>query len=299
MKILITGGSGLVGTALTEKLIEKGYKVNWISRSNKSRKDVDVYQWDLKKAYIDKEAFKGVDAIVHLSGANISANRWSETYKKLIADSRIETSQLLFDSVTKYNIPLKTFISASAIGYYGTFTSDKVLTEDSPPGNDFLAKVCIEWEKKAKQFQTIGARTATIRTGVVLSNKGGALPQITKPIKWGVGANLGNGQQYMPWIHIDDLVNIYLKCIENSSMHGTYNATSPDSITNKKITKQLAKYLNRPLWLPNIPKSILKLILGERANLLLEGTRIFPKRLLNQKFSFKYSSFAEAIVSLF
>lgn len=298
-KILITGGTGLVGTALTEKLLEKGYEVNWLSRSKTSNSKVNTYIWNLDDNYIDMKTFENVHHIIHLAGANIAAKRWTKSYKNTIRKSRIDTSQLLFDYVKKHTPPLETFISASAVGYYGTFTSKETLTEDSPEGKDFLANVCIDWENKAKQFENLGIRTVIIRTGVVISEKGGALPQLQKPIKWGLGAPLSNGKQYMPWIHLDDLVNTYVKAIEDSNMSGSYNGTAPEAITNKELTAQLAKHFNKPLWIPCVPKSILKLLLGERATILLKGTHIIPQRLLLQEdFSFQYPTFERIVKTL-
>lgn len=297
-KILITGGSGLVGKALTQKLLEKGYSVNWLSHSGKKIPNVQSFKWNFKEEFIEEKAFEGVSYIIHLAGAGIAEKPWSKAYKNLIADSRIKTSQLLFDCVKRLQVPLKAFISASAIGYYGTFTSEEILTEDSPSGNDFLAKVCIEWENKAEQFQQINIRNVCVRTGVVLSEKGGALPQIKRPISLGLGAALGSGKQYMPWIHINDLVAIYLEAIENNKWQGSYNATSPGHITNQQVTKQIAQSLKKPLWLPNIPSFVLRIVLRKRAELLLKGSRILPKRSQEENFVFNFLNFRTAIATI-
>lgn len=296
-KILLTGGSGLVGKALTVKLISMGYEVNWLSRSSKPNANVTTYIWNPETKEIDEKAFQGVSHIVHLAGANISEKAWTTNYKKIIVDSRIQTSQMLFDYVKRLQTPLKSFMSSSAIGYYGTFTSEKILTENSPSGDDFLAKVCTEWENKALQFQKVlNVRTVCIRTGIVIANNGGAFPKIKKTIALGLGAPLGNGQQYMPWIHIDDLVDIYIKAIEDNSLKGCYNATAPQQITNKQFTEQTARELQKKLWLPKVPSVVLQLIFGQRADLLLKGTQTTPYRLLNETdFKFSYENFLKAI----
>lgn len=296
VKILITGGSGLVGRALTERLLEKGYEVCWLTHSNKKNTNIATYKWDLKKSFVDENAFKGISHIIHLAGAGIAEKNWTKKYKKHIADSRIQTSQLLFEYVKKLEVPLKAFISASAIGYYGTFTSEKTLTEDSPSGNDFLAKVCLKWEANAQQFQEqLNIRTVCLRTGVVLSNKGGALPKIKRPISLGVGASLGSGKQYMPWIHIDDLIGIYIKAIEDNTWQGTYNATAPDQVTNEQVTRQIALLLKKHILLPNIPAFVLRMALGKKSILLLKGAPVAPKRIEKENFSFLFSSFGSAI----
>lgn len=297
-KILITGGSGLVGKALTDKLIKKGYQVNWLSRNNKKSSKANVYQWNTKENFIDEQAFEGVSCVIHLAGANIFRKRWTDAYKKKIADSRIKTAQLLYDYVKKHNIPLKTFISSSAIGYYGTFTSEQILTEESPQGNDFLAQVCIEWERKAQQFEILNIRHVCVRTGVVLSKYEGAFPPIKKAISNYIGTPLGTGNQYMPWIHIEDLTNIYLKAVEDNTMQGAYNATAPEQLTNKQVIQQIANLLSKPLWLPNIPNYVLKTLLGDKASLLLEGTRIVPERIKRHDFSFNFPNLKKAIQNI-
>lgn len=294
-KVLITGGSGLVGSALTKKLLENGYKVNWLSRSEKENTNVSTYLWDTKHNFIDKNAFQGVSCIVHLAGANILKKAWTKNYRKRIADSRIQTAQLLFEYVKKLAIPLQSFVSASATGYYGTFTSPQIITEKAPCGHDFLAKVCVDWEAKAQQFQEIGIRSVCMRTGIVLSKNGGALPPLQKTIQLGIGTPLGSGKQYMPWIHIADLVAIYMKAIQENTMHGAYNATASEALTNEELVTQLAHHLKKPLWLPSLPEFVLKALMGQRANLLLKGSRMANKRILKANFSFQFPQFAQAL----
>ncbi len=299
-KILLTGGSGLVGQVLTQKLLEKGYEVLWLSRTKKERKGVTVYTWDWQDGFIEDKAFEGVTDIIHLAGANIATKNWSESYKKLIADSRVQTTKLLLEKVKQLNVNLESFVASSAIGYYGTFTSEATLTEQSPHGTDFLAKVCVDWEKASFDFEKeLGIRTVCVRTGVVFAKSGGAFPKIKRPIQLGVGSAIGSGKQYMPWIHIDDLATIYMKAIEDKTMRGSYNATAPEKINNLELTKQLAAALGRKIFLPNVPTFILKLFLGSRADLLTKGTFIIPKRLQKETdFHFLYPDFRKALVEL-
>lgn len=294
-KILITGGSGLIGKVLTDKLIKKGYQVNWLSRNSNKKTQADIYQWNPKGDFIEEEAFEGVSHIIHLAGANILEKRWTASYKQIIADSRTQTSQLLFDYVKRLKLPIHTFISSSAIGYYGTFTSEQTLTEKSLPGNDFLAQVCIEWESKARQFENLDIRHVCVRTGVVLSKYGGAFPPIKKAISNYIGSPLGTGKQYMPWIHIEDLANIYLKAVEDNTMVGAYNATSFYPITNEQLTNQIANAIRKPLLFPRVPAFLLRLMLGERAGLLLEGTHVQPQRIQEADFSFLYAKIEDSI----
>ncbi|MBS9767725.1 MAG: TIGR01777 family oxidoreductase [Flavobacteriaceae bacterium] len=288
-KILITGGSGLVGTALSKALLNRGYTVHWLGRCKHKNSLCPTFLWDWEKGRIEQGAFEGVSHIIHLAGANVGAKRWTKSYKKLIFDSRIQSSQLLFEFVKNLQIPLQAFISASAVGYYGTFTQDTPLTEDSPAGTDFLAKVCVEWEKKAQQFtEKLDIRSVCLRTPVVLAENGGALPKIAKPISWGLGAILGSGKQYMPYICLEDLVNLYIKAIEDNSMNGAYNACSSQQLTNEEFTKLLAKKMGKRIWLPNIPSFLLQFLLGEQSSILLAGSPVISTRLED-----KYSSFFE------
>ncbi len=288
-KILLTGGSGLVGQALTRALLQKGYEVAWLSRNARKGDIVPTFLWNWEKGMIDPKAFDGVTHIVHLAGANIASHRWTNSYKKKIADSRIETTKLLLEKVKKYDVSLESFVASSAIGYYGTFTSDETLTETSLKGNDFLAEVCEKWENASLQFANeLNIRTVCLRTGIVLAKEGGAFPKMLQPTSWGLGSVVGNGKQYMPWIHINDLVAIYVRALEDTTMHGAYNATAPEPTTNKDFTQNLAKALHTKIYLPNVPAFVLKLFLGKRADLLTKGTFVAPKKLQIEGFQHKY-----------
>ena len=248
---------------------------------------------------IEEGAIENADYIIHLAGAGIADKRWTNKRKKEIADSRIKTANLLYEKVKASNVILKAFISASAIGYYGTVTTDKIHTEDNLPARDFLGKTCQLWEKAAGQFSSLDIRTVKIRIGVVLARDGGALPKMALPVKLFAGAPIGSGNQYMPWIHVDDLCNIFIKVIESEEMNGIYNAVSPNHTTNKELTKAIAEILNKPLILPNVPAWFLKLIFGEMAGILLNGSRVSSEKIVREGVEFKYPELERALRDIF
>lgn len=286
--ILVTGGTGLIGKHLCNLLLKKGHKVSILSRSITNNQN--VFQWDIKNNYIDDDAIKSCDYIIHLAGAGIADKRWTSERKKIIIDSRVLSTNLLFNKVKELNPRLKGFIAASGIGFYGAITSENIFEENSSAGNDFLSTVCKQWEEASLQFTSLNIRTVIFRTGVVFSKEGGALEKIIKPIKLGVGAALGTGKQYMPWIVMEDLCNMYASAIENTELNGIYNAVAPEHITNKELTKSIAKTLKKPLFLPNVPEFILKIILGELAVILLKGSKVSSEKIKNTGFKFKYPS---------
>lgn len=295
--VLITGGTGLVGSRLTELLLKKGYEVAYLSRRKEQIPNVKVYRWDITKGYIEDGAVESADYIVHLAGAGIADKRWSESRKKEIIDSRIQPVDLLKDKLTKSN-KLKAFVSASAIGFYGGDTGEERIEENHAAGNDFLAECTKLWEKSADKIATLGIRTAKIRVGIVLSEKGGALPKLLQPIRLGFGAALGSGKQWMSWIHIDDLCNVFIKAIEDESMNGAYNAVAPNPVTNLEITKMAAKVLKKPFWLPNVPSFVLKLIFGEMAVVVLGGSYVLNKRIAETDFRYKFTDVESALQDL-
>lgn len=293
-KVVITGGSGLVGKMLCKLLISKGYSVSLISRTKKSNSLYDVYSW----SELDF-ALQNANYIIHLAGAGIVDKPWTTERKKEIVDSRVETANKIFNIVQEKKYPIEAFISASAIGYYGMITSDKIFLEEDEYANDFLGNTCKLWEDAATKFSSLGIRSVKLRTGIVLSKEGGALHKIAKPIQFNIGAALGSGKQFLPWIHIEDLCNMYLHAIENETLNGAYNAVASEHIDNNKFTKLVAHYLNKLLWLPNIPAFLLKIILGKRANLLLEGSRISNEKILKTNFQFKYPTINLCFENLF
>ena len=297
-KVLITGGTGLIGRQLSKSLADKGYEVIFLSRSKKSHSDSPIFIWDWNKDYIEEGALDQVDYIIHLAGANIADKRWSKHRKEQIIHSRVRSAQLLFSEIKKKDIKFKAYISASAVGYYGAITSDKIFRETDPAANDFLGRTCADWEVSSDDFKELGIRTVKLRTAVVLSGVGGALAKMSTPIKFGIGSAIGTGKQYMPWIHIDDICGIYLKAIEDQQMHGAYNAAAPEQLTNAELTRSLAHHLKRLLWLPNIPAFIMQLIFGKLSDVLLKGSRVSSEKLVSSGYKFQYPKLDAALINL-
>lgn len=295
--ILITGGTGLVGKKLTELLISEGYSVSHLSRK-KSQNGIKTFLWDVENNKIDVDCIKNCDAIVHLAGAGVADSRWTAERKKEILNSRILSSKLLLETIKNNPNQLKTFISASAIGIYGSDLSSTAVEENSQLGTDFLADVTKKWENSVDEIEMLEIRLAKIRIGIVLAKEGGAFPKIIAPIKLGFGAILGSGKQYMSWIHIDDLCHIFLQSIENQNYKGAINGVSAEAVTNEVFTKTAAKALGKKLFLPNAPAFVLKLALGEMATIVLDGKNVKPTKLIEQGFNFKYANLEQAIVDL-
>jgi hypothetical protein len=291
--ILVTGGTGFIGTALCDLLREKDHAVFILSRTKTD--NPNTFYWNLAERYIDSEAIIKADYIIHLAGEGIADKRWTKERKRLLINSRVDSANLLFEKVKELNPNLKGFISASGIGYYGATTSEKIYNENDVSGRDFVSAICKVWEKAAKQFNKINVRTVILRTGVVLSKEGGALEKLSQPIKLGVGTALGSGEQYIPWIHLEDLCNMYLYAIENEKIKGIYNAVAPDHLTNNSLTKIIANKLKKPLWLPNIPAFVMKILLGKMAVIILEGSRVSSEKIMATGFKFKYPNSKEAL----
>jgi len=297
-KILITGGSGLVGNAISELLLKKGHQPAWLSRESGSFKGIKKYEWDISKNYIDENAFEGVESIIHLAGAGIADKRWTSDYKKQIIDSRVKSAELLFNHISKNNIKLKTLVGCSAIGYYGAIQSEKLFTESDEPGTDFLAESCILWEKSYQPFINTDIRTAVIRTGVVLSNHGGAYLKMVPAFKYGFGAGLASGKQFFPWIHINDIAGIFVHALFNQNTKGIYNAVGSELTNNNDFSKQLAKSFNKPFFLPNVPKWALKLAMGEGAAMVTEGVKISNQKIKDSGYQFEFDSVEKALKDL-
>ncbi len=288
MKVLITGGSGLVGRRLTAVLQEKRHEVAWLSSRHWLKSNIPIYEYNYSSGEIDNEAIRWADVIVHLAGANVGEKKWSKKRRNLIMDSRVKTANLIFKSLKENEHQVKAFISASAVGYYGAVTTENIFTEESAAGSDFLSTVCQHWEKAADAFTTLGIRVVKIRSGVVWSNSGGALEKIIPPFKFGANVVLGNGKQYMPWIHIDDLCNIYLKVVEDESMQGVYNAVAPEHTNYGDFIRQLKPYFKRVFLNVKVPAFALRLVFGKMAVLLLDGSRVEAKRLAELGFQFQF-----------
>ena len=290
MNILLTGGTGFIGDQLVRQLIEKGHKVRILTRE----KEVEppYYSWD--KSSIDDKVFEDLDGIIHLAGAPL-LNTWTKSYKKEIIDSRVNTANLLFEKIKQLNIPLKFFITAAGSSYYGQKTSNVIFKETDKPGNDFLAEVCVHWENAAFQFESIGARVVAIRTPMVLDRKAEAYRLMKMPTQFGFGACLGSGQQWTTWIHLEDLCRIYIASVENDTYKGAINAVTSDQIPHKIFMEILAKQLHSKIRLPNIPSALVKLGMGEKSVLILEGARLSNEKLLETHFKFNYPNLNVAL----
>lgn len=295
--VLITGGSGMIGTRLTTLLRQRGYEVRHLERSIK-KSPVRTYLWDVDKGTIDVEALQGVKTIIHLAGANIGAKRWTEKRKQEIIDSRVKSTKLLKHALANNSHQVKTFLCASAMGYYGGDCGEEIKGEGDSPGSDFLAKVTQLWEEAATEFAQLGIRVVRIRTGIVLSSTGGALEPMAKQVKYGLAAPLGNGRQYMSWVHIDDHCEAFIHALEQDDMHGPYNSAAPAPATNRQFTQTLARLLQKPMFMPNVPAFILRLALGEMSTLVLGSCRISSDKLKATGFVFKYPDLEGALKNL-
>ena len=293
--ILITGGSGLVGRALTQELETANYSVAWLSRTpeKQSQKSFD---WDIDKKTIDDQALDWADAIIHLAGANVSEKRWTSSRKKIILESRTSSAQLIFDHLRTREKKPEVIVSASGANYYGSDNGEKWINEESPAGKDFLAEVVVKWEKTVHQFKNLGIRTACLRTGIVLAKDGGALPQMLQPP---IAAPLGTGNQYMSWIHLEDLVRMFVFALEHNNISGSYNAVAPQPVTNREMTKKAAKYSGKPFINIPVPGFVLKLILGEMAGIVLGGNKINGDKIISGGFRFHFSEINHALKDIY
>lgn len=296
-KILITGGSGLIGVPLTKLLVKEGFEVAHLTREKNSLCGVRTYLWDTRKNFIEDGALENTSYIIHLAGTNIGGGRWTEERKKSIVKSRTKTAEFLLQKVKEKNIPLKAFISASGTSYYGTVTSDKIFTEEDTFGNDFAAQCVVEWEKSVKRFSEI-CRVVKLRTGIVLDKNGGALQKMYGPMQWGIGSALGSGKQWMPWIHIDDICKMYLFALKND-ISGSYNAVAPEHINNEQFISSLAKVTRHKLILPKVPSFLLRWIFGEMAMIVLEGSRISDEKIKKEGFTFEYPELYKSLSTIY
>lgn len=299
--ILITGGTGLIGSALIELIKQEclPYRIILLSRRlGHTQQDVEQYQWDIEKQWLDPRAIETADYIIHLAGAGIADRRWTPAYKQIILKSRIDSTRLLFESLEKYPNRVKRIVAASAVGYYGFDTGSAWMYEESPPGSDFLAQVVVAWEKEIERLRAL-ASVVALRIGIVLSRRGGALPQLVRPVRWGVGAPLGSGKQYLSWIHIEDLCRMFLFALEAEQLaDGVYNAVEGSPVTNATMTQTIADVLGRPLWLPPVPAAILHLLLGEMAQLVLGGNRVSNEKILGTGFQYRFTDLRYALQHL-
>lgn len=290
-KVIVTGGTGLVGRELCRQLEARGFEPAILTRSPAKPNE---YQWDIDKQTIDPRVLDGAVAIIHLAGAAVADEAWTAQRKAAITGSRVRSAALLYDTLKNHPHTVKTFISASASGWYGN-GGERWQTEDLPAGSDFLAEVCRQWEAAADRFSGLGLRVAKLRIGIVLSKDGGALPKMGLPAKFGIGGYFGSGQQYMPWIHIEDLAAMFCFALENDTMQGAYNACAPEPITQKAMMCAIAKAHGMPCLPVPTPAFVLKAILGERAGILLNSNRCSAEKVKQLGFHFHYSGIGEAL----
>lgn len=295
MNILISGGTGLIGSELSKKLKEKGHTVKILSRKKSGAEG--FVQWNIAQGTIDKDALKDIDAIIHLAGEGIADGNWTDERKVQIIESRVNSTRILLTELQKGNHQVKTFISASATGYYSE-RGDEIMYEDAMPAKDFLGTTCVLWEQEVNKIAKLGIRTVKLRTGIVLSLEGGALKKMIPPFKFGLGSALGDGKQWMSWIHSNDLCAMYLYALENNQVNGEYNAIAPKPVTNYEFSKTLSSVMKKPFWAPNVPAFILKLIFGEMSAVVLGSTRASSEKIEKAGFKFEFENLDDALKNL-
>ncbi|WP_353128754.1 TIGR01777 family oxidoreductase [Parapedobacter pyrenivorans] len=299
-RVLVTGASGIVGQALVAALVDGGYSVNALSRQKRQTDlpNVRFYEWDIAAGEIDATCMDGVGSIVHLAGENIAALPWSNKRKRAILTSRTQPIGLIYDVLRKqHGHTVKTVVSASATGYYN-HRGDEWMSEDKAPAADFLGQTCVAWEQAVSKGKELGLRTVSLRSGVILSDKGGIYDRFASMIRKGLGIVPGKGTQWMPWIHIDDAVAMYLFALEHQGIRGVYNMAAPGQVTMSTFVHTIANQQDKPLWLPRVPSFLLKAILGQMSEMLLSSTRVSVEKIQNAGFTFAYPEIKGAINAL-
>ncbi len=303
-KVVITGGTGLVGKALTQALLQKGYEITILTRDPSKvsgMQGVRYAAWDVKNQTIDEAAVSDAEHIIHLAGAGVADKRWTKDRKQEIIDSRVKSGELLSKTIQNNN-NLKSFVSASAIGWYGpdpAIPNPRPFTEDEPYSKDYLGTTCYKWEESVQPLQNAGKRLVKLRTGIVLSNNGGALKEFIKPLRFGIATVMGSGKQVVSWIHIDDLVNLYITAMENENYSGVYNAVAPYPVSNKHLVEELARNVKGKFYtLTKVPSFVLKVMLGEMSIEVLKSATVSAQKVLTENFQFKYPSITTALADL-
>jgi uncharacterized protein len=304
--VLLTGGTGLVGKALTERLLRKGYQVIILTRkipaNGSGTQGVKYALWNVNEKRIDVTALQEADHIIHLAGAGVVDKRWTDAYKKEIQDSRTESSALIVDTLKQHNNKVQTLVSSSAIGWYGSDTNEslkKGFIETSAADNHFLGETCRLWEASVDAAATIGIRVVKLRTGIVLSNNGGALAEFKKPLRFGFATILGSGKQIVSWIHIDDLCRMYIEAIENNTLQGAYNAVAPAPVSNKTLTLELAKIVRNKFFIPvHVPSIALKIMMGQSSIEVLKSCTVSCEKIKQAGFTFLYPTIEPALLEL-
>jgi hypothetical protein len=314
--VMITGGTGMIGTHLSEMLADNGYNVIILSRNpQETARETDLHssrpaffrnngniyysRWDIENQYIDPSALANADYIVHLAGAGVADKRWTESRKKEILESRTKSSELLVKALKENKHKVRAVISASAIGWYGA-DNGKPFVESDPHSNDFLGDTCYQWEKSISPVEDLGVRLVKLRTGIVLSSEGGALKEFRKPLRVGAATILGSGNQVISWIHIDDLCRIFMYAIDEKDLTGVYNAVAPHPATNRELTMTLAKHItNSRHYTFKVPEFALKLVLGEMSVEVLKSATVSSKKIENAGFNFQFPTLEKAIDNLY
>lgn len=303
--VLISGGTGLIGSNLTRHLLKKNYHVIILTRDAKKKSDdpnIKYSYWNVKEGKIDEAVVNECDHIVHLAGAGVMDKGWTEEYKKIIVESRTASAALIISVLFKNKHKVKSFISASAIGWYGEKDNGVAGSkhhETDLPANDFLGETCVLWEASVKPVEELGVRLVKLRTGIVLSNDGGAFTEFKRPLQFGVAAIFGRGKQMISWIHIDDLCRMYEASIENSLMSDSYNAVSPNPVSQKEFMIHLAKKMRNRFYTPiHIPQFILKLLLGKRSAEILKSANVSCRKIKSTGFTFFYPTLEAALEEL-
>lgn len=295
--VLITGANGMVARALSEELVRNGYSVCFLTRHKRNENE---YEWDVAERRIEVEALRGVRHIIHLAGAGVADKPWTSERKEVIRSSRVDSARLLLETVKANDIRIAAFISASAVGFYGTLTGKSIFAENDKKGDDFLSDVCMEWEQAANDFSQEGVseRIVIMRNGIVLAPRGSALAKMVRPVRWFLGAPLGRGKQYMPWIHISDVCGIILHALQNPTVSGVYNVVAPEHVRNVEFMRAIGRAIGRPVFFPSIPKWVIRRVFGERASILLEGSRVLAEKIISSGYRFKYATLQKAMDNL-
>ena len=299
MKVLVTGATGLIGKEIVKNLHDRGIVVHYLSTSPekvKTKTNTKGFYWNPETGEVDETCLNGVEVIIHLAGASI-AHRWTSKYKEEIVESRVLSSNLLFQLLKTHPNQVRQLISASAIGIYPS-SLERIYQEDFTAIEDtFLSNVVVKWEESVEQFTRLGIKVCKLRIGLVLSKKGGAFPQLLKPIRWGMGSVFGSGKQWQSWIHIKDLARMFVFALEHE-LDGVYNAVAPQPVTHRDLLFSIARILQKPLFVPNTPKWVLKLILGEMHVLLFDSQKVQATKIREKGFYFKYTQLEEALRNL-
>jgi hypothetical protein len=295
MRVAISGATGLIGTALRESLAADGIEIVALSRRLPQGAQIETIRWDVENGRFDASGLEGTDAVVHLAGEPI-AQRWTDARKAAIRDSRVKSTRLLVEGLKSLRLRPKVLVSGSAIGFYGD-RGDETLVESSPAGTGFLPETCQAWEHAAMEAMGLGIRTAVLRTGIVLSTKGGALKKMLLPFRLGAGGPVGSGRQWMSWIHIDDIVGAIRHALAKDEVMAAVNGVSPEPVTNADFGRALGRALSRPAFLP-APAFALKIGFGEMSTILLEGQKVLPKKLLDTGYRFRFPNLPGALADI-